>query len=108
MPTLKLTKPLIDDLKPQPTDQVYGTKVYGGSGRQITAISWADVRDLIETIMQRGAYAMAGRPCADTNMVLRLAASDPTVAEELAEHLYDFAFRDVARLETELAQSGCS
>jgi hypothetical protein len=51
MPTLKLTKPLIDDLKPQPTDQVYGTKVSGGSGRQITAISWADVRDLIETIM---------------------------------------------------------
>lgn len=30
-------------------------------GRQITGIARADVRDLIETIMQRGAYAMAGR-----------------------------------------------
>lgn len=30
-------------------------------GRQITAISRADVRDLIGTILQRGAYAMAGR-----------------------------------------------
>lgn len=41
---------------------------------------------------------------ADTQLVLRLIASDPTVAEELAEHLYDFTFCDVARVEAELAE----
>lgn len=41
---------------------------------------------------------------ADTQMVLGLIASDPTVAEELAEHLHDFTFCDVARVEAELAE----
>jgi len=39
---------------------------------------------------------------ADTPTVLQLAASDPSVAEELAEHLYDFTFCDVGRVEAEL------
>lgn len=40
---------------------------------------------------------------ADTQMALRLAASDPTIAEELAEYLHDFTFCNVARVEAELA-----
>ena len=36
MPTLKLTKPLIDDLKPQATDQVYWDQILRGFGVKVT------------------------------------------------------------------------
>jgi hypothetical protein len=40
---------------------------------------------------------------ADADMLLRLAASDPTVAEVMAEYLYDFTGCDVDQVEAELA-----
>ena len=40
---------------------------------------------------------------ADTDMLLRLAASDPAVAEVLAEYLHDFTGCDVEQFETKLA-----
>jgi hypothetical protein len=39
----------------------------------------------------------------DTDMLLRLAASDPAVAEVMAEYLHDFTGCDLARVERSLA-----
>jgi hypothetical protein len=36
MPTLKLTKPVIDDLKPKAKDQVYWDKSLPGFGLKVT------------------------------------------------------------------------
>lgn len=41
---------------------------------------------------------------ADTEMLLRLAASDPAIAEELAEHLYDFTGCCIPRVEAYLCR----
>src|SRR5437870_3401411 len=41
---------------------------------------------------------------ADTEMLRRLAASDPMVAEELAEQLHDFTGCDVDEVEADLAE----
>ena len=85
MPTVKLTKTGIDDLKPQATDQVcwdrtlrgLGVKVtpagrrvfvlmYGTlaqwSKRQISDITRADVRECSEVIIQRGALPWRAGP----------------------------------------------
>lgn len=41
---------------------------------------------------------------ADTDTVLRLAVSDPTIAEELAEHLYDFTSCCIPKVEAYLCR----
>ena len=59
--------------------------------------------DVCAEIRRRLVSSPALKRHADTETVLRLAASDPTVAEELAEHLHDFTLCDVTRVEAELA-----
>jgi integrase len=94
MPTLKLTKPLIDDLKPQATDQVYWDQILRGFGVKVTPAGRKVFIVMYRTIDgQRlrkytlGPYGVmtliSARTAAQKILLARLDGQDPATEKQL-------------------------